>query len=197
MNELAEDHEYRTIIIPIPIVKVKPLKRIWMQIYEPLVNISGLQVRMNLQAPSIDLRSIDCLALERGRIFINAILKGFSPIDCVSALKDDDTSVVSFRISDVKKLPRNGLERAIGRIIGTDGKMKSTIENTTRCKLIVFDDEISILGTPDNTKMARDAVCRLIMGSKPNSISNRLKILSSKRKIAMSTIFSVPYKKDD
>lgn len=188
---------HQTISIPIPIVKVGPLKRIWMQIYEPLVNIAGLQVRMNLQAPSIDLRANDCLALERGRIFVGAILKGFSPLDCVLALKDDDATVTSFRVSDVKKLPRSGLERAIGRIIGTDGKMKATIESTTRCKVIVLDDEISIFGTPENARMARDAVCRLIMGSKPNSISNRLKVLSSKRKIAMSAIYTVPYKKEE
>lgn len=196
MNINEEFSNLKTIMIPLPIVKVKPLKSVWLDIYEPLVNLLDLEVRMNLRNPSIDIRSDNDLNLERAKLFINAILKGFKPADSLLALKDENVSIVTFKISDVKHLSKNSKERAIGRIIGTDGKMKNTIEDTTKCKILINDESITIFGLIDDIKNAKDSICRLIMGSKPNTISNRLKLISSKKRIASSIIYTVPYNKD-
>ena len=48
-----------------------------------------------------------------------------------------------------------------------NGKTKFTIENATRTRIVLADSRIHILGSFQNIRIARDAVCALIMGSPP------------------------------
>ena len=54
-----------------------------------------------------------------------------------------------------------------------NGKTKFTIENATRTRIVLADTRIHILGSYQNIRIARDAICALIMGSPPVRIRHR------------------------
>jgi RNA-binding protein PNO1 len=67
------------------------------------------------------------------------------------------------------------MSRGIGRMAGKGGKTKFTIENATRTRIVLANTHIRILGSYQNIKIARDAICALIMGSPPGKVYTRLR----------------------
>ena len=51
-------------------------------------------------------------------------------------------------------------------------KTKFAIENTTKTRIVLADSKIHILGGYAETRMAREAVCSLILGAPPVSFRN-------------------------
>lgn len=60
------------------------------------------------------------------------------------------------------------------------GKTKFTIENSTRTRIVVADTKINILGSFQNIRVARDAICSLIMGSPPGKVYSKLRSVCSR-----------------
>lgn len=172
----------RSVNIPIP--RVNGFKARWMQIYTPLVDVLDLQVRMNLKVPCIDLRTENdenIVNLEKGVQFINAILDGFTPDQAVDLLKDD-VMMIKFNISEIKHLTEKNASRAVGRIIGREGKVKAAIEKTMGVHILIKEDEVFIIGDEYGIRRAKESICRLVMGAHPGSILNKLKVVASKQK---------------
>ena len=55
------------------------------------------------------------------------------------------------------------------------GKTKFTIENATRTRIVLADTRIFILGSFQNIRVARDAICSLIMGSPAGKVYSKLR----------------------
>ena len=65
-------------------------------------------------------------------------------------------------------------------VAGKSGKTKFTIENATRTRIVIADQHIRILGSFQNIKIARDALCNLILGSPPGKVYSRLRSITAR-----------------
>ncbi|KAI8802301.1 hypothetical protein BJ742DRAFT_833558 [Cladochytrium replicatum] len=172
--------------IPIPPHRMTPLQKNWIKIYTPLTENLQLQVRMNLKSKCVEVRTCedtqDAGALQKAADFVKAFALGFEIADALALLRMDDLYLETFEVKDVKTLHGDHMSRAIGRIVGKDGKTKYTIENSSRTRVVVADSKVHILGTFQNIKVARDAIVRLILGSTPGKVYSQLRIVSARQK---------------
>ncbi|CUA75129.1 Pre-rRNA-processing protein PNO1 [Cryptococcus neoformans var, neoformans B-3501A] [Rhizoctonia solani] len=170
--------------IPIPPHRMTPLKKDWVNIFSPLTEMLGLQVRMNVQKRAVEIRTSkhtkDVGAIQKGADFVKAYALGFDVNDAIALLRLDDLYLDSFEIKDVKTLHGDHLSRAIGRIAGHDGKTKFTIENASRTRIVLADTKIHILGSFQNIKIARDALVSLILGSPPGKVYAGLRTVGAR-----------------
>ena len=175
--EQSQRIEYRRIRCPPH--RYTPLKENWEQILLPLVQYLKLQVRFNTKTRSVEMRTsphtIDSGALQKGADFCSAFMLGFEVQDAVALLRLDDLYIESFQVTDVKLLRGDHLSRAVGRIAGQDGKTKFAIENATRVRIVVADSRIHLLGSFANIRVARNAICDLILGAPPGKVYNNMR----------------------
>ena len=159
--------------------RLTPLKAAWMTLYTPIVEHLRLDMRMNLKTRKVEIKTTpdtpNADVLQKAADFVHAFLLGFEVRDAVALLRLDDLYVEVFEVKDVKTLRGEHLSRCIGRLAGKAGKTKFTIENATRTRIVLADTRIHILGSFQNIRVARDALCGLILGSPPGKVYSRLR----------------------
>lgn len=184
VESVQKEVPYEMRSIPVPARKMKMVKEEWMKLYTPVVMQCNLEIRMNLQTRSIDIRTcketLSKVAIQRAEEFIRAVTLGFSPEDALLILRDDSIYVSCFSLEDVRILKNSHVGRAIGRIAGRKGKIKNTLEIVSHTRIVIEDKNIRVMGTAENIGIARTAVSKLIMGSQPAKVCADLRTVSKK-----------------
>ncbi|BBN19514.1 RNA-binding protein PNO1 [Marchantia polymorpha subsp. ruderalis] len=174
--------QYRKVFVPSH--RYTPLKEHWMEIYTPVNEQMKIDIRMNLKNKKVELKTRrdtpDGGSLQKCADFVHAYILGFDIQDAIALLRLDDLYVESFEIKDVKTLRGEHLSRAIGRLSGKGGKTKFAIENSTRTRIVIADQRIHILGSFANIRVARDALCSLILGSPAGKVYSKLRTVASR-----------------
>eukprot|EP00252_Welwitschia_mirabilis_P011207 TRINITY_DN25230_c0_g1_i1.p1 TRINITY_DN25230_c0_g1~~TRINITY_DN25230_c0_g1_i1.p1 ORF type:complete len:226 (+),score=35.96 TRINITY_DN25230_c0_g1_i1:284-961(+) len=170
--------------ISVPAHRYTPLKKNWMEIYTPVYEQMKIDIRMNLKNRRVELKTRpdtpDISNIQKCADFVHAFILGFDIPDAIALLRLDDLYVESFEIKDVKNLHGDHLSRAIGRLSGKGGKTKFAIENSTRTRIVIADTKIHILGSILNIRVARDALCSLILGSPAGKVYSKLRTVSAR-----------------
>ena len=99
---------------------------------------------------------------------VKAIGRGFNPEIATALLKDNMT----LKIVDIKDFAKNknAIARIKSRIIGTDGKCRTTIEDMTDCKLSIYGRTIGIIGEFEMAEVAQEAVENILRGSRHGNV---------------------------
>ncbi|XP_074662413.1 RNA-binding protein PNO1-like [Tubulanus polymorphus] len=170
--------------VPVPAHRYTPLKENWLKIFTPIVEHLHLQIRFNLKTRNVELKTCkettDIGALQKGADFVKAFTLGFEVDDSLALVRLDDLYLESFQVTDVKPLKGDHLARAIGRIAGKNGKTKFTIENVSKTRIVLADSKVHILGSYQNIRVARTAVCNLILGSPPSKVYGNLRTVAAR-----------------
>ncbi|MBI2656186.1 RNA-processing protein [Candidatus Woesearchaeota archaeon] len=105
----------------------------------------------------------DALGLYTAREIIKAIGRGFNPDIARLLLKPD----YIFEVVDLSEFVKSkeAMLRLKGRVIGKDGKSRMLIEELTECNISVFGKTISVIGLPESSANARQAIESLLRGS--------------------------------
>ncbi|XP_057532040.1 uncharacterized protein LOC130810108 [Amaranthus tricolor] len=170
--------------VAVPPHRYTPLKKAWLEIYNPIYEQMKIDVRMNLKSRKVELKTRadtpDVSNLQKCADFVHAFMLGFDITDAIALLRVDELFVESFEIKDVKTLRGDHLSRAIGRLSGKGGKTKFAIENATRTRIVIADSKIHILGSFTNNKIARDSLCSLILGSPAGKVYSKLRAVTAR-----------------
>ncbi|XP_074280302.1 uncharacterized protein LOC141605437 [Silene latifolia] len=170
--------------ISVPQHRYTPLKKAWLDIYTPIYEQMKIDVRMNLKARKVELKTRkdtpDVGNLQKCADFVHAYMLGFDIVDAVLLMRADEFYVETFEVKDVKTLKGEHLSRAIGRLSGKGGKTKFAIENATKTRIVIADSKIHILGSVTSIKIARSSLCSLIMGSPAGKVYSKLRAVSAR-----------------
>ena len=107
----------------------------------------------------------DPTVLFRAKEVVTAIGRGFAPNHAFRLLDDDE---IVFEVIDLRETvgrSQSDLKRLKGRVIGKEGKTRRIIEELSEANISVYGHTISIIGYPEQSTIAREAVSMLIRGS--------------------------------
>lgn len=170
--------------VTVPHNRMSSLRKEWLRIYKIIVEQLYLQVKMVSSKRLICVRTCKETkvqsALQKAADFLKAYCLGFAIDDAITLIRMEDVYTEVFEIKDVRTLAGENLSRAIGRIVGKDGKTKFAIENLSKTRVVICGQKIHILGTYTGIGICRDAIVSLIIGATPGKVYAKLRTISSR-----------------
>ncbi|KAG9318562.1 hypothetical protein JVU11DRAFT_654, partial [Chiua virens] len=172
--------------IPIPPHRMTPIKKDWVNIFSPLTEILGLQVRMNVQRRCVEIRTSkhtkDIGSVQKGADFVKAYALGFDVNDAIALLRLDDLYLDSFEIKDQDKMERRNSPLKMSADADCSCRHVGQIFGPSFTFYEFLSRKIHIMGSFQNIKIARDAIVSLILGSPPGKVYAGLRTVSSRMK---------------
>jgi len=102
-------------------------------------------------------------------LIVKAIARGFNP-DIALLLRNEKFALEIINITDFSGKSKKKLERLKGRVIGTRGKSRNTLENLTNTNISVYGKTVSIIGLIEDVSTSREAVEKLLQGAAHSNV---------------------------
>lgn len=148
---------------------------------EELEARSGCRIHIDSETGEVeidDAKAFEPILVLKVRDSVRAIGRGFSP-DHAMRLFQDDTYLDLIDLTDYVGKQTKDLERVRARIIGTHGKARRTIEESTGVEVSILGKTVGIIGEVNEVAVAREAVEMLLNGAAHGTV---YKFLERKRK---------------
>ncbi len=130
------------------------------------------ETKTRLEVDSLEgdivIKGDDTIKMYTAREIIKAIGRGFNP-ECALLLLKPDYCFEIININDFIK-SKAQLNRVRGRVIGSNGKARKTVEDLTETSICVYGKTVGVIGEQENVGMARKAIESLLSGSMHASI---------------------------
>ncbi len=126
------------------------------------------KINVDSKEGDITITGTDPILLLSAREMITAIGRGFNPEIAMLLLKQDYCMEL-ISLQDITRT-KNDEIRVKGRIIGSEGKSRKTIETLTETDICVYGKTVGIIGEVENVNIARRAVDMLIKGSPHSNV---------------------------
>jgi len=112
----------------------------------------------------------DPTVLFRAKEVVSAIGKGFSPERAFRLLDDDEALLEVIDLREALGRAQSDIKRLKGRVIGKNGKTRQLVEELTEASLSVYGHTISIIGSFEQTEVAKEAIRMLLRGSQHSTV---------------------------
>lgn len=142
---------------------------------------SGCRIHIDSETGEVsieDSNAFEPILVLKVRDAVRAIGRGFSP-DHAMRLFQDDTYLDIIDLTEYVGKQTKDLERVRARIIGSHGKTRRFIEETTGVEVSILGKTVSIIGEVQEVAQAREAVEMLLNGAAHGTV---YKFLERKRK---------------
>lgn len=124
----------------------------------------------------------DPLSVWKTNNIVTAIGRGFSPETAIN-LKDDEKYLEVIKIQDYVGKSKKAIARYKGRIIGKEGRTRQIILEMTGTALSVHGKTVSLIGSLEQIKVAKEAVIMILKGSRHKSVYSYLERELQERKM--------------
>lgn len=115
---------------------------------------------------TIEGEALDVMTAEN---IVKAIGRGFAPPAALKLL-DEENALYVIQLQKNEK----ELKRVKSRLIGTMGKARRNLERLTNTRISIYGKTVSIIGSYEDADIAKEAIEKLIAGSKHNNVYNFL-----------------------
>ncbi|KAE9450545.1 hypothetical protein C3L33_17557, partial [Rhododendron williamsianum] len=125
--------------VSVPPHRYTPLKKVWMEIYTPIYEQMKIDIRMNLKARKVELKTRqetpDISNLQKCADFVHAFMLGFDVVDAIALLRMDELYVESFEIKE------NEISLAEAHFVVEPKFMVGDVESYPDHEIVRFSDE--------------------------------------------------------
>jgi len=168
-------------VVKIPVARVGALIGPEGKVKEELEGRSGTRIHVESETGEVtidDEKAFEPILVLKVRDVVRAIGRGFSPDNAIR-LFQDDTYLDLVDITDYVGKDQKDLERVRARVIGSGGKTRRAIEESTGVSVSIMGKTIGIVGDIAEVAIAREAVDMLLNGAAHATV---YKFLERKRK---------------
>ncbi len=132
---------------------------------------TGCRIKINSKTGIVTIEGEEAIGFLKARNLINAVAHGFSP-EVAMKLLDEFSILEVIDLTDY--VPDSALHRVKGRIIGKEGKVRRAIEEMLNVNISIYGKTVAIIGDPDATGAAREAIMMLVEGAQHSTVQRFL-----------------------
>lgn len=133
---------------------------------------SGCRIHVDSESGEVEIedsKAFEAILVLKVRDCVRAIGRGFSP-DHAMRLFQDDTYLEIIDLTEYVGKATKDLERVRARIIGTHGKTRRSIEESTGVEISILGKTVSIIGEMQEVAVARESIEMLLGGAAHSTV---------------------------